>query len=997
MIRVATRCSATGHAPLACSELDELTSGEGAERPPELGTGGQAVVVLLTDGTIRVQGFAMSLVCPRCSRTLEFSGDRPSYCAYCGQRLSDPSLDETSPFTPSTLRDASGNLGETEAHVKDRLAVDSIPGRVDGYTLLRPLGSGGMGTVYEAKDDSTGRKVALKLIAQEFVASRDALERFCQEGRLASMIEHPRCVFVLAADEDDRGRPYIVMELMAGATLQSLVEENGPLSVEDALTKIIDVIDGLREAHQLGVVHRDVKPANCFLDEGGRVKVGDFGLSKSLTQESNLTRTGAFIGTPLYASPEQIKGNSVDIRTDVYSVAATLYYLLAGRPPFQARDAAATLAKIVSEEPPPLRELRKDIPAGLEAVIRRGLDRDRDRRWRDLDELQAALLPFLPSRMSIGGIGLRVGAFLADILSFTAAIFAVHFAIITLISKLRPELIPAIDDLFKNRYFIVHAGSVVIWIVYFALAEHHWGCTFGKWLAGLRVTVARVGGTPAFRRALLRSILFYAVVGLPADVADYMTPVPGDTDLPGPADTIRRVLIMATTTIVAIIASSLMLVSTMRARTGYRGPHEWLSGTRVVRLAHRFRRRVPRSRRRIRPMPISARRPMGVLETIGPYKVRGAVRWEADRKVLLGEDPGLGRQVWIVMRPAAAGSASPQRRDLIRVSRLRWLTGGEQEGSRWDAFIAPAGCPLTDLAGPEGFPWHEARLILEDLAEELAAAVDDGTLPDSLNVDQVWIQPDGRAILVDALASTRPEESTVPSDRRALDLIAQVAALALEGGRWRSGSRPSAIRRAVPRYVDQIFERLLGDERPYTSIREFCADLHATVEKPTHLGRERRALHLLLQTLLLLPGLGMMFGLGRLTLLTEPTQIDSDWVKLAVGVSVAWPIAWIASGIVTHGGLSLRLMRIALVLKDNRVPGRLRCGWRSFLVWAPVAVLLASSIAMHCGWLRAFWGLQPSTLFWIAAGLLPAWSLLALINPQRGPQDWLSGTHLVPE
>src|SRR5208337_2581168 len=147
----------------------------------------------------------------------------------------------------------------------------------------------------------------------------ETLLRFRQEGKLASSLAHPRCVFVLAADEE-AGRPYIVMELMPGANLDDLVRDKGPLPPEQAIAKILDVIDGLGEAHRLGLVHRDVKPSNCFLEADGRVKIGDFGLSKSLVNDSQLTRTGAFLGTPLYASPEQIRKDRVDLQTDVYSV-----------------------------------------------------------------------------------------------------------------------------------------------------------------------------------------------------------------------------------------------------------------------------------------------------------------------------------------------------------------------------------------------------------------------------------------------------------------------------------------------------------------------------------------------------------------------------------------------------------------------------------------------------------------------------------------------------
>ena len=149
-------------------------------------------------------------------------------------------------------------------------------------------------------------------------------------------------------------------------------------------------------AHRLGVVHRDVKPSNCFLEANGRVKVGDFGLSKALVGGDALTQTGAFLGTPLFASPEQIKSEAVGPQSDLYSAAATLYCLLTGHAPFQGGDSAATLARIVSEAPPPMRSLRSDLPAALDKVVLRGLERDRTKRWRDLAEFRRRCCPSSP-------------------------------------------------------------------------------------------------------------------------------------------------------------------------------------------------------------------------------------------------------------------------------------------------------------------------------------------------------------------------------------------------------------------------------------------------------------------------------------------------------------------------------------------------------------------------------------------------------------------------
>jgi serine/threonine protein kinase len=157
-----------------------------------------------------------------------------------------------------------------------------------------------MGAVYEAEEIGTGRRVALKLIKAEFASSADAVERFRQEGRIASMVAHPRCVFVLAVDEEAglhrRG-------VMPGNTLKSWSVSKGRWL--RTIAKILDVIEGLQAAHRLAVIHRDVKPSNRFLEADGRVKVGDFGLAKSLVQDSHITKTGAFVGTPHFASPSK--------------------------------------------------------------------------------------------------------------------------------------------------------------------------------------------------------------------------------------------------------------------------------------------------------------------------------------------------------------------------------------------------------------------------------------------------------------------------------------------------------------------------------------------------------------------------------------------------------------------------------------------------------------------------------------------------------------------
>jgi hypothetical protein len=853
----------------------------------------------------------MTLSCPRCTRVLEFSGERPSFCAYCGQPLGDPRLE-------ATVAHESGEPTLDHSATQPAGPDRGDPERVAGYRLIRPLGRGGMGTVYEAEDSHFGRRVALKLIARSHVASREAVERFRQEGRLASALAHPRCVFVLAADEED-DRPYIVMELMPGTTLTGLVKERGPLPVEDAVAKILDVIDGLRAAHRLGIVHRDVKPSNCFLDADGRVKVGDFGLSKSLAGDANLTRTGAFLGTPLYASPEQIRRDPIDARTDVYSVAATLFYLLAGRAPFQQEDAAAAMARIVSDPAPPLRTFRPEVPRSLDQVILKGLEREPSRRWRNLDEFRAALLPFLPGQHSIAGVGLRVVAMVIDLVPLAAASIAIDLAL----SERWKWVEPLLD--------------AVVWGLYFVPGEAARGRSLGKWLTRLRVLAVPRNETPGFASALLRWAVFYGAVVLPFDVyASVLDLNPSGWGRwwwawLGPWGLLPMLGLAA-------------LGSTMRARNGYRGLHELVSRTRTVILPRAEHRREAPGRRALgRDRGIIAR-PMGVLENVGPYKVRGAVRWEDGRRVLAAEDSGLGREVWVVLRPKGSPAPTAARRDLSRPARPRWLAGGEQGDRRWDAFVAPGGCPLADYAGLEGLSWSETRPILDELAAELDSACNDGTLPAGLSVDQVWVEPDGRVELVDPLGADAGRPSDQPDHRRALELLLRVAALALEGGRRRVKELPTAIKAAVPLHARRILDRLLGASMPYLTMAEARADLDATRASPTELDLAPRLVRLggyvlgvlgrFLLAALFAAILGAALGKGPLLGRTQP--VPASWVALSC--LVLWPL-W---AFLTRGGLADRFTGMALVKSDGSLPSRLRCAWRELVIWPPLLGLFAA-------------------------------------------------------
>jgi hypothetical protein len=713
----------------------------------------------------------------------------------------------------------------------------SVPETIGGYRLGRELGAGGMGAVHEAEEIATGRRVALKLIKPDFVGSAEAVERFRQEGRIASMVAHPRCVFVLAVDEE-AGRPYIVMERMPGATLKDLIDERGPLAPQQALAKILDVIEGLQAAHRLAVIHRDVKPSNCFLEADGRVKVGDFGLAKSLVQDAHLTKTGAFVGTPHFASPEQIRSEAINAQTDVYSVAATLYYLLTGQPPFVGPNSAATLARIVSEEAPPLRSLRPDLSPALDQVVLRGLERDRNKRWGDLEAFRQALRSLVPEPLSRGGQALRLTALAVDALILWLVFLAIGAGLNALFAG-------AWSAPRQAQLLVLGRGaSLLLFVLYFVLLEHTLGCSLGKMLLGLRICTSRSIDPPCFRAATVRSLVFVGLIPLGALAAAlvlwFQAAELTDPDAWEQTTTRINLYLFGGWGLVGTV----LLTSTMRERTGYPGLHEWISGTRVVEVVR------PRQRDYVqgsgggwllsflhsRSLNQRLAQPGPLPQRIGGFAIRGALAWTPTDKVLLGEDASLGRRVFQLLRPAGEPALGVARREVGRRTRLRWLGCGRQGDLQWDALLAPIGCPLPELVQSEGpFAWREGRLLLEELAGELAAALAEGTLPSSLTVAQVWVQEDGQSQLADLPLTAMPAEENpaAPSspEQRALDLLARVLVLALEGKPRPSQGPTASLGVTLPQDARQTCERLLGIGNRYDTVQQFHEALRHCAER----------------------------------------------------------------------------------------------------------------------------------------------------------------------
>jgi eukaryotic-like serine/threonine-protein kinase len=285
-------------------------------------------------------------------------------------------------------------------------------GAVAGYTLVRELGRGGMGVVYEALDPGTGRLVALKVLDLE--GRGYDLDLALREARVMAKVSHPNTVFLYRAERCDFGL-LLAMEIVRGGTVADLLRREGRLSPPRAVDLALQLVGGLRAYDAHGIVHRDIKPSNCFLDRDGRARIGDLGLSRSSETVSRLTREGRFLGTPHYSSPEQLRGEVVDRRSDIYSLGATLYEMIAGRPPIDAPDGVTLVARIMSEEPPPLAGRVPDVPPGLDAAIRRALAKDRERRFATYEQLAEALAPFGATSPPVAGVGTRIAAAFGDV------------------------------------------------------------------------------------------------------------------------------------------------------------------------------------------------------------------------------------------------------------------------------------------------------------------------------------------------------------------------------------------------------------------------------------------------------------------------------------------------------------------------------------------------------------------------------------------------------
>ena len=254
---------------------------------------------------------------------------------------------------------------------RDREPHLLAPGMAVGrYRLVRPLGGGGMGVVFEAIDERIQRRVALKFLAPEISSNEEAKARFLVEARAAATLDHPNVCTILEVGEDAHGSLFLAMPYYVGETLQGRIKRS-PLDVGSALRIARQISEGLEAAHRRGIVHRDIKPANLIITEDGVAKIVDFGVAKMA--DASLTRTGAALGSPSYMSPEQTRGEEVDHRSDLWAVGIVLFEMVAGRRPFLGANEHAIRTSILTDDVPSLASVRADAAPVLAALLQRAL------------------------------------------------------------------------------------------------------------------------------------------------------------------------------------------------------------------------------------------------------------------------------------------------------------------------------------------------------------------------------------------------------------------------------------------------------------------------------------------------------------------------------------------------------------------------------------------------------------------------------------------------
>jgi eukaryotic-like serine/threonine-protein kinase len=877
--------------------------------------------------------------CPNCGAVL------PPGTTDCVSCLFERAADATSiPASASSSRLPSADpmsylIGErpsTEATVLEE-------GQTFGpYRIGRLLGRGGMGEVYEAEHIQHGRRVALKVLNQRLRRADDR-ERFLQEGQLAAAVNHPNTVYIFSSEEVN-DVPVITMELLPGGTLKDHVKANGALQPPEAVDAILQVVAGLEAAQAGGILHRDVKPSNCFVAGDGTVKVGDFGLSiSSLPRHvTTLAESGAFQGTPEYAAPEQLRGEKLDVRADIYSVGATLFYLLTAHPLFEDQNRQSLVTKVSTAPVPSARRIQPAIPRELDRLVTRCLAKDKDARFATYAELSDALRPFRSASLKPAPVGPRV---LASAVGIAIPVVLAGFVMGPLVGFriIRDPVVAFVTVLFLPIFAI---GS--LW-------EGRNGASWNQSLCGVRV-VALNGGRHGVGRAVLRR----ALLVLPCALV-WILFHEGARWMPNPS-TVAHALTLP------LSAGALGLVfSTARRRTGFVGLHDRLTRTRVVEKPP-VNPSAPPTIEAAPPVEESGHR-------MGPYErlTRLGSTWEGT--LYLAFDPRLKRSVWLHVYKSETPELPPAARAVSRPARLHWLNGHRAPGvdGSWDAYEAVDGKPFA--VDPGRPSWHVVGQWLLAIARECEASASDRSL-DVVGTKYLWIAADGRLKILPFRApgvQTLLPDAHVRHVAGVIEVLRAVVSLT-------TSPQPGPLR---PLPAATCLESLAWPA--IASLGDLVRAVEALTDVPDRVTRGTRAAGIGVSLLVYYFGsgvLGRVFAPG-VNLTADALQIPMHLTPAVVGVVwTAWLSVLAAASLCS--GVCLYASRIAVVTADGREASPLRAAARAAIVWSwPLIHLWAVT---H--------GLRPLTS---ALDLVAVAAIIwAIVSPARGLQDYLADTYLVP-
>jgi serine/threonine protein kinase len=821
-----------------------------------------------------------------------------------------------------------------------------------GYRLPGLLGCGGMGTVYEAEQVATGRRVALKILGQQ-LDSAEMRKRFLREGRLAAGVNHPNSLYVFGSEEIE-GVPVITMEIAGAGTLKDKLKQCGPLAVTEAVDAMLDVISGLESAFAGGVLHRDIKPSNCFVSPDGSVKVGDFGLSVSTLAKTDtfVTAHGKIMGTPAYASPEQLRGDALDLRGDIYSVGATLFTLLTDRAPFEGDNAVQVVANAVNQKPKPLSEFREDVPPGLERVVAKCLAKEPEGRYADYRALRNALLPFGSKEPEPASMNIRGG--LAGWIDFLIAFLIPYVSLMFLVGGEKLIVWPIYErSLYSARYYFA------LWsfgFLYFIITEGIWGAGLGKYLKGLRV-VRTNGRRPGVGRALLRILI---PIGLIEVIRNPLNMVL----ISGAEWTwIQAVIYVVTANACAWIP--ILFALRARRENGFATLWDLVSGTKVV----------VKPKGTVRPSMEPATKeaiPAEGADTLGPYKI---IKELVAGKWIVGTDPVLRRPVWLLRRGSSELSAA--RRNLARHGRLRWLQKVETGEGTWDAFEATEGVAFSSLVeGGKHLPWSSLRHWLCDLASELWAATGDNTLPGELSLDHVWITAQGRAVLLD---ERWPDVETDAESIAVGDLAGQQRFLSIIAA--------SAESTGLPLHARGVLQNL--EEAKFEKLSFLAGTLHGLLDKPAEVSRGIRAGSIFMMPLYIWT---LVFvGLFQEEIIQQ-WKVSLNWfVMITIMVVLGAIVLFQFLGLAFRSSIGHSIFRLVVVDAEGRPAKRITLLRRWAIVW------LSLFVPMSFVALLIKWG-EPNAAFILSVVLLILWisaAVYTVIYPNRGLHDKLAGTWVV--